>query len=34
VLYGGYLTTLADCAAATLAFLNLPTDAHTATIEG
>ena len=34
VLHGGYLMTLADCAAATLAFLNLPADAHTATIEG
>jgi len=34
VLHGGYLMTLADCAAATLAFLNLPPGAHTATIEG
>lgn len=34
VLHGGYLMTLADCAAATLAFLNLPPGARTATIEG
>jgi len=33
VLHGGYLMTLADAAAATLAFLNLPTGATTATIE-
>jgi len=33
VLHGGYLMTLADCTAATLAFLNLPADARTATIE-
>ena len=33
VLHGGYLMTLADAAAATLAFLNLPADASTATIE-
>jgi 1,4-dihydroxy-2-naphthoyl-CoA hydrolase len=34
VLHGGYLMALADCAAATLAFLNLPPGARTATIEG
>jgi uncharacterized protein (TIGR00369 family) len=34
VLHGGYLMTLADTAAATLAFLNLPAGASTATIEG
>jgi 1,4-dihydroxy-2-naphthoyl-CoA hydrolase len=33
VLHGGYLMTLADAAAATLAFLNLPQGATTATIE-
>lgn len=33
VLHGGYLMTLADTAAATLAFLNLPSGATTATIE-
>jgi uncharacterized protein (TIGR00369 family) len=33
VLHGGYLMTLADSAAATLAFLNLPPGATTATIE-
>ena len=33
VLHGGYLMTLADCAAATLAFLNLPAGAATASIE-
>ncbi len=33
VLHGGYLMTLADAAAATLAFLNLPSGATTATIE-
>jgi 1,4-dihydroxy-2-naphthoyl-CoA hydrolase len=33
VLHGGYLMTLADAAAATLAFLNLPEGASTATIE-
>ena len=33
VLHGGYLMTLADAAAATLAFLNLPRGATTATIE-
>jgi 1,4-dihydroxy-2-naphthoyl-CoA hydrolase len=33
VLHGGYLMTLADAAAATLAFLNLPEGATTATIE-
>jgi uncharacterized protein (TIGR00369 family) len=33
VLHGGYLMTLADAAAATLAFLNLPAGATTATIE-
>ena len=33
VLHGGYLMTLADVAAATLAFLNLPEGATTATIE-
>lgn len=33
VLHGGYLMTLADAAAATLAFLNLPPGATTATIE-
>ena len=33
VLHGGYLMTLADTAAATLAFLNLPPGATTATIE-
>ena len=32
-LHGGYLMALADSAAATLAFLNLPTDATTSTIE-
>ena len=32
-LHGGYLMTLADAAAATLAFLNLPPGATTATIE-
>ncbi len=32
-LHGGYLMTLADAAAATLAFLNLPRGATTATIE-
>ena len=34
VLHGGYLMALADCAAATLAFLNLPPGTRTATIEG
>jgi 1,4-dihydroxy-2-naphthoyl-CoA hydrolase len=34
VLHGGYLMALADSAAATLAFLNLPPGARTATIEG
>ncbi len=33
VLHGGYLMALADSAAATLAFLNLPPDATTSTIE-
>src|SRR6188472_4512855 len=33
VLHGGYLMSLADTAAATLAFLNLPPGASTATIE-
>jgi uncharacterized protein (TIGR00369 family) len=33
VLHGGYLMTLADVAAATLAFLNVPAGATTATIE-
>ena len=33
VLHGGYLMALADSAAATLAFLNLPPGASTATIE-
>ena len=33
VLHGGYLMTLADSAAATLAYLNVPTGATTATIE-
>jgi len=33
VLHGGYLMSLADAAAATLAFLNLPAGATTATIE-
>lgn len=33
VLHGGYLMALADTAAATLAFLNLPAGATTATIE-
>jgi uncharacterized protein (TIGR00369 family) len=33
VLHGGYLMSLADTAAATLAFLNLPEGATTATIE-
>jgi uncharacterized protein (TIGR00369 family) len=33
VLHGGYLMTLADAAAATLAYLNLPSGATTATIE-
>ncbi len=33
VLHGGYLMTLADAAAAMLAFLNLPAGATTATIE-
>lgn len=33
VLHGGYLMTLADTAAAALAFLNLPAGASTATIE-
>ena len=33
VLHGGYLMSLADAAAATLAFLNLPPGASTATIE-
>ena len=33
VLHGGYLMTLADCAAAMLAHLNLPAGATTATIE-
>ena len=33
VLHGGYLMSLADTAAATLAFLNLPAGATTATIE-
>lgn len=33
VLHGGYLMSLADTAAATLAFLNLPPGATTATIE-
>jgi 1,4-dihydroxy-2-naphthoyl-CoA hydrolase len=33
VLHGGYLMALADCAAATLAFLNLAPGARTATIE-
>jgi uncharacterized protein (TIGR00369 family) len=33
VLHGGYLTALADSAAATLAFLNLPEGATTSTIE-
>jgi uncharacterized protein (TIGR00369 family) len=33
VLHGGYLMTLADAAAATLAYLNLPDGATTATIE-
>lgn len=33
VLHGGYLMSLADVAAATLAFLNLPPGATTATIE-
>jgi uncharacterized protein (TIGR00369 family) len=33
VLHGGYLMTLADSAAATLAFLNVPPGATTATIE-
>jgi uncharacterized protein (TIGR00369 family) len=33
VLHGGYLMTLADSAAATLAYLNLPQGATTATIE-
>ena len=33
VLHGGYLMTLADAAAATLAYLNLPPEASTATIE-
>jgi uncharacterized protein (TIGR00369 family) len=34
VLHGGYLMALADCTAATLAFLNLPPGTRTATIEG
>ena len=34
VLHGGYLMALADSAAATLAFLNLPEGATTSTIEG
>jgi uncharacterized protein (TIGR00369 family) len=33
VLHGGYLMSLADVAAATLAYLNLPAGASTATIE-
>lgn len=33
-LHGGYLMALADSAAATLAFLNLPEGATTSTIEG
>ena len=33
VLHGGYLMALADSAAATLAFLNLPTGATTSTVE-
>jgi uncharacterized protein (TIGR00369 family) len=33
VLHGGYLMALADSAAATLAYLNLPTGSTTATIE-
>jgi 1,4-dihydroxy-2-naphthoyl-CoA hydrolase len=33
VLHGGYLMSLADSAAATLAYLNLPAGASTATIE-
>jgi uncharacterized protein (TIGR00369 family) len=33
ILHGGFLMTLADTAAATLAFLNLPAGATTATIE-
>jgi len=33
VLHGGYLMTLADAAAATLAYLNVPQGATTATIE-
>ena len=33
-LHGGYLMALADSAAATLAFLNLPEGAATSTIEG
>lgn len=33
VLHGGYLMTLADASAATLAYLNLPDGATTATIE-
>jgi 1,4-dihydroxy-2-naphthoyl-CoA hydrolase len=33
VLHGGYLMTLADAAAATLAYLNVPPGATTATIE-
>ena len=33
VLHGGYLMTLADAAAATLAFLNLPSGGTTTTIE-
>jgi 1,4-dihydroxy-2-naphthoyl-CoA hydrolase len=33
VLHGGYLMSLADVAAATLAFFNLPSGASTATIE-
>jgi uncharacterized protein (TIGR00369 family) len=33
VLHGGYLMSLADTTAATLAFLNLPAGATTATIE-
>jgi uncharacterized protein (TIGR00369 family) len=34
VLHGGYLMALADSAAATLAFLNVPEGATTSTIEG
>jgi 1,4-dihydroxy-2-naphthoyl-CoA hydrolase len=33
ILHGGYLMTLADAAAATLAYLNVPAGATTATIE-